>query len=406
MNSSSETSKKRPRLIAAAETLLVLLSTISLVYTVVTALDGGKDLATLQYIGRAWLTGVDLNGKRALLGPPPFAPVLFAPFALLSFAHLRAIFVLVNLVATAAILLLVKRLFGSAWPAKAHFYLAALVICWAPFRVTVRNGQLSLIITALLLGALLAWKRGAAVLAGFLLGLSFCKYPLTLLFAVYLIWRREWKIAGAAVLTVAALTVAFAFRLGLSPFDVTKDYVSTMLQSSPTHDAIFAGVTEIGPLLFALTENEGLANSLNIAIIFAAALVVGFVFWKRPRCEGFHLAILTFFTLWFVYHRIYDAVICVLPAAVFFDLIIRGESRKVGLIGVAALGLFSVSIPGLLTERLHLSSESLAANPAGFLGLHVERLLTFVMFWLLLIVLWKLRPHDRREPGALSAIEC
>lgn len=199
---------------AIAETAFFLLAAISVVYSVVTALGEGKDLATFQDIGRAWVAGVYQTGEGLFFGPPPFASVLFAPFALLPFAYLRAIFVLINLLAAAAILLLVKKLWGGAWPAKAHLYLAALVICWAPFRVTVRNGQLSLIITALLLGALLAWKRGADLLAGFLLGLSLSKYPLSLPFALYFVWRREWKIAAMAVLTVAGLTETFALRLG------------------------------------------------------------------------------------------------------------------------------------------------------------------------------------------------
>lgn len=205
---------------------------------------------------------------------------------------------------------------------------------------------------------------------------------------------------------MAGLTEAFALRFGLSLFDVTGDYNRIILHTSITNDAHFAGATEIGPLLFALTGNEQLANRLNIAVVVVAALAVCLVFWRTPHCEGFHLTILTFFSLWFVYHRIYDAVICVLPAAVFFDLIVRGKVRKLGFICVAALGLLAVSIPGLLTERLHLSGERLAANPAGFLRLHFERLLVFVMFWSLLILLWKLRPSDREEPGSVIAIEC
>lgn len=361
MNSASETSKERPRLMAIAETAFFLLAAISVVYSVVTALGEGNDLAVFQDMGRAWVAGVYQTAEGRFYGPPPFASVLFAPFALLSFAQLRAIFVPVNLLATVAILLLVKRLWGGAWPAKALLYLAALVMCWAPFRVTVRYGQISLIVTALVLGALLACRRGASVLAGLLLGLSLCKYPLTLPFALYFVWRREWKIAAVAVLTVAGLTQAFALRLGLSLFDVTGDYVRIMLHTSITNNAQFADATEIGPLLFALTGNEQLANRLNIAVVVVAAFAVCLVFWRRPRCEGFHLTILTFFSLWFVYHRIYDAVICVLPAAVFFDLIVRGKVRKLGFICVAALGLLAVSIPGLLTE----TASSQRRTPGG-----------------------------------------
>ncbi|HTF37496.1 MAG TPA: glycosyltransferase family 87 protein [Blastocatellia bacterium] len=406
MNSASETSKEHQWLMVIADTALLLFAAISFVYSVVTALGNGKDLATFQVIGRAWAAGVYRTGEGPLFGYPPFASVLLAPFALLSFDQLRAVFVAVNLLATVAILLLVKRLWGEAWPAKAYVYLAALVICWAPFRVTVRNGQISLIITTLVLGSLLARKRGASVLAGLLLGLSLCKYPLTLPFVLYFVWRREWKIAAAAGLTVALLTEAFALRLGLSLFDVTGDYVRGMLHISITNSVVFAGVTEIGPLLFALTGNEQFADWLNITLIFIAALAMCLVFWKTPHREEFHITILTFFSLWFVYHRVYDAVICVLPAAVFFDLIVRGRARKLGSICVAALGLLAVSVPGLLTERLHLSGERLAANPLGLLGLHLERLLVFVMFWSLLILLWNRRSRDRGEPGSLIAIEC
>jgi hypothetical protein len=406
VNSPPETSKEHQWLMVIADTALLLFAAISLVYSVVTALGNGKDLATFQVIGRAWAAGVYRTGEGPLFGYPPFASVLLAPLALLSFDQLRAIFVAVNLLATVAILLLVKRLWGEAWPVKAYVYLAALVICWAPFRVTLRNGQISLIMTTLVLGSLLARKRGASMLAGSLLGLSLCKYSLTLPFALYFVWRREWKIAAAAVLTVAVLTEAFALRLGLSMFDVTGDYVRGVLHISTTNDANFAGVTEIGPLLFALTGNEQFAGWLNIALIVIAALAMCLCFWKTPYREGCHIAILTFFSLWFVYHRVYDAVICVLPAAVFFDLIVRGRARKLGSICVAVLGLLAVSVPGLLTERLHLSGERLAASPLGLLGLHLERLLVFVMFWSLLILLWKRRSRDRVEPGSLIAIEC
>jgi hypothetical protein len=389
---------------AIAKTGFLTLSVVSLIYAAVTAPRDGIDLAMIQELGRAWVDGVYQTAAGRFYGPPPFAWVLFSPLSLISLTLLRVIFVAVNLAATGLILVLVKKLWGAAWPAKAHLYLAALFLCWSAFRVTLRNGQISLIVTALVLGAFLAWKRGASALAGLLLGLSLCKYSLTLPFALYFVWRRAWTVAAVAILTVTALTEVFALRLGLSLFEVTGDYVRIMLHTSITNEAHFTGATEIGPLLFALTGNEQLATGLYIAVTVVAVLAVGLVFWRTPRCEALHLTILTFFSLWFVYHRLYDAVICVIPAAVFVDLIVRDKIRKLGVIGVAALGLLAVSIPGLLTKRLHISSSSLAANPAGFVGLHFERFLVFGMFCLLLTYLWKLRPRNREGPGAV--IDC
>ncbi|HSB09012.1 MAG TPA: glycosyltransferase family 87 protein [Blastocatellia bacterium] len=400
---STETSRKHRRLMAIAESAFLLLAATSLVYSAVTALREGRDLAMFQDMGRAWVAGVYQTSEGPFYGPPPFASVLFSSFALLSFAQLRAIFVLFNLLATGAILLLVKRLWGAAWPARARMNLAAFVLCWASFRVTVRYGQISLIVTALVLAALLAWKRRSNVLAGLLLGVSLCKYPLTLPFALYFLWRREWKVVATAVLAVAALTGAYAIKLGLSPIAVTSDYVWALLHTSISNQARFNGVTDIGPILSALTGSRWLGRGLNIALALFGITAMATIFRRRPSCEKMHLTIVSLFSLWFVYHRIYDAVICVIPAAVFLDLIVRGKVRKPGFIGVAALGLLGASVSGILTERLHLGSESLAANPVGFVGLHFDRILVFGLFWSLIMFLWKLPPGDLEEPGTVAA---
>lgn len=384
-------SNMRPPLIAISEVALFLAALISLSYAVVTAPGQGKDLAMFQDMGRAWLDGRNQTAEGRFYGPPPFASVLFAPLALISTLQARIVFIAINLIAAAIIILFIKKLWGETWPGKTQLYLAALVLCWAPFRVTVRYGQISLIVTALILGALLAWKKNARLVAGLLLGLSLSKYPLTLPFALYFAWRREWKIVATAVLTVATLTEVFALRLGVSMFDVAGDYVRMMLQTSITNDAHFAGATEIGPLLFGLTGSERVSGWLNIALIAVALISMALVFRRTPKAGKFHLAVLTFFSLWFVYHRIYDAVILVIPAAGFADLMVRGTTRRVGIACVAILALFAVSIPGLLTERLHLSSANLSANPAGFVGVHFERFLVFGMFCWLLVLLSKVR---------------
>lgn len=401
----TETSNNHPPLIAIAEIAFFLLALISLSYAVVTAPGQGKDLAMFQDMGRAWLDGRNQATEGRFYGPPPFSSVLFAPLAMLSAMQARVVFVAINLIATAIIILLVKKLWGETWPARVPLYLAALLLCWAPFRVTMRYGQISLIVTALVLGGLLAWKKNAWLVAGLLLGLSLCKYPLTLPFALYFVSRREWKIVITAVLTVAALTEVFALRLGVSMFDVAGDYVRMMLQTSITNDAHFAGATEIGPLLFGLTGSERVSSWLNIAMIAGALISMALVFRRAPKAEKLHLAVVTFFSLWFVYHRIYDAVILVIPAAVFADLIIRDRHRRIGVACMAGIALFAISIPGLLTERLHLSAENLAANPAGFVGLHFERLLVFGMFWFLLVLLWKFGPGFLKDSPADSAID-
>jgi hypothetical protein len=128
------------------------------------------------------------------------------------------------------------------------------------------------------------------------------------------------------------------------------------------------------------------------------------VFRREPRCEKAHLAVVAFFSLWYVYHRTYDSVSCILPAAFFIDLLVRKRFRVFAAICLSALGLLAVSIPGLLTERLHLQVASLSANPLGFLGLQIERILIFGLFWSLLIFLWRVGPTDRAAKEQFGAL--
>ena len=381
--------RARSRVIAEVEVAVLLLALISLIYATVTAFDKGSDLAMFQDMGRRWVDGVYQTEESRFYGHPPYASVLYSAMAFLSFEQLRAVFVLINLLTTFLILLLIHKLWGSNWSARTHWLLAAFLLSSAPFRVALRYGQISLILTALVLGSFLAWKKKRAGLAGLLIGLSLAKYSLTLPFVLYLVWRREWKIVAGAVLTVGVLTEICALRFGLSPFVLIGDYVRLMQHISISNDPTFSGATEVGRLLFAITGSELIANQLNIALTLIALAAMGLVFWRKPRYEQTHLAALTFFSLWFVYHRIYDAVVCVLPAAVFVDFIVRHRFRRLSVIGLSALGLLSLNIPGLLTERLHLPADTLSANPAGFLALHVDRLLVFGMFWLLLITIWR-----------------
>ena len=116
---------------------------------------------------------------------------LFAPMALFSFDHLLIGWLLFNLGAAAILLRLTVRVFGNQWPLRIQLDMAALLFAWAPLRVALRNGQLSIIITALLAGTLLAGKRGKPILAGLLLGLSLCKYSLPFPFLLYFIWKKE-----------------------------------------------------------------------------------------------------------------------------------------------------------------------------------------------------------------------
>lgn len=371
---------------------------LSLTYAVVTAPAEGNgfDLGIFQGMGKAWVDGI--YQSNVIPGLPPYTEVLFAPLSLVSYAYLKIVWLVLNLAAASLCVYLAIKLFGEKWPAEARYFLAAFLLSWAPFRVTLRDGQISLIITALLLGALLARKRKRTWLGGALLGFALCKYPLSYAFFLYFIWRKEWKIVGMAIVVPALLTQIFAYRLGISALDVIRDYVSLMSKTFADEHPAFIGVTEIKPLVFYLTGGSELAaTAITVALSAAALILMLIAFSRRPQFEDIHYAIITFFILWSVYHRVYDSVLCVLPAALLIKNVVQCRYTLFSLVGLAFLALLVVSIPGLLTVRLNLSMESLSGSLVGFLGLHLERLLMFGMFCSFLLLLWNV---PRGEEGS------
>ncbi|HXG91823.1 MAG TPA: glycosyltransferase family 87 protein [Blastocatellia bacterium] len=388
---------------------LALLALASLSYAVVTAPANGKDLFTFQQGAKNWLTRSYQFGAGPGQMYPPFTLPLFSPLTLFSFEHALLLMLALNLAATAAIIYFTVKLWGARWSNQAIIFFAAFFLSWAPYRVTLRLGQISLIIVALLLGALLARQKKNNWLAGALLGISLCKYSLTLPFFLYFLWKREWKLIAAAVTVMAALTQVFAWHLGITALDATLNYIHSVGQLYAVKVYAFTGTTEIKMLILSLTGGKvALATAMNIALSLAALVCLAVVVRLSPKCEATHLAALAAFAMWSAYHRTYDAMLCIIPSAVLIDFYARGRFVRFSRFWIAALGLFIISVPGLLTERLKLSEADLLANPAGWLGLHIESLLVFALFWSMLWLAWKRgaapeQINERREPEASPA---
>jgi hypothetical protein len=361
---------------------LLLLALGSLTYGVVTAPQGGFDLHLFQATAKRWVDGSYTIGRGPAHMYPPFAVPLFAALAFVPFNVLIVLWLALNIAAAWLTLHFAIKLYGAEWGPRLGVYLSALLIVWAPFRVTLRLGQISLMVTALLLGALLARRKKRDILAGLLLGLSLCKYSLTLPFLLYFIFKREWRLVAVSLALPAVLAELFALRMGMSLVDVFSAYSNVMVERQVMGYSGFIGTTEIKMLFLSLTGgNETLTLVLTAAMIMTALIAMAVVFKRTPNSEGAHFALLALFALWSAYHRVYDSVICVMPAALFIDSIIHKRWVRFSRFWLGALGLLALSLPGLLTERLHMNAADLSSNVLGWLGLHVERLLVFGMFW-------------------------
>ncbi|HLG17597.1 MAG TPA: glycosyltransferase family 87 protein [Blastocatellia bacterium] len=377
----------------------VALASVS--YAVITAPYQGKDLACFHRGAQDWVTGAYRFGEGPMPLYPPFALPVFSPLAAIPMNPLVFVWVLLNLATTGAVLYLAGRLFGEGWAIRERFYLSVLLLSWAPFRVTLRVGQISLMITALLLGTLVARQNKKHLLAGVLLGLSLCKYSMALPFLLYFAWKRDWKTVAVALLIPAALTVVFSLRLGLSPIDAVGDYLRVVSQVQAAGVSGWTGTTEMKMLFFSLTgSDEGLTAVLTILLGVAGLTAMAVAFTRTPEFWRLHVAALSLFALWSSYHRTYDAVLCIVPAAVLIEFVRQGSHVDLGRIGLGGLALFSFGVPGLLTDRLGLSESRLSASLFGSLGLHVERLVVFGLFCALIAVAWNAYPKRATPRGS------
>lgn len=371
------------------ELALFSLALLSFIYALATAPGRGVDLRFFQEGAREWVDGVFQIGAGPIGEYPPFTLPLLSPIALLSFETLVVVWIVLNIAATMLSLHFAIKLWGREWPIKARLVFAAFFIAFAPFRITLRNGQICLMVMALLLGGLLARKRNKNFLAGALLGLSLCKYTLTFPFFLYFIWKREWKVVSTAILIPLALSEVFALRLGLSLFQVISQYFSLASQILVSGLPGRTGTTEIKLLFLDLSGNESFAATITLAFSIAALICMVIVFSRKPRWEPAHFAALALFALWSIYHRTYDSVMCLLPAALLVDFLIRKRFVAFSRFWLAGLGLLIISIPGVVVDRLKMSPADLSNNPLLTLGLHIERLLVFGMFWSLMFLMWR-----------------
>jgi hypothetical protein len=377
---------------------LLLPGVAAICYAIVTGVSRGEDLLTFYSRGEAWLIGAsDVSAVPGKLYPP-FAPPLFSLLTVLRFEHAVVVWIGINLVALLVTIYLASKLVAHSEMGRLLVYLAAFFLTWAPVRVTFRLGQNSLVIAALILGALVARQKGNKISAGLLLGLSLVKYSLSLPFFLYLVWKREWKMVLSSLALVALLTAVYAWHLEISPLEAITDSLS-MARDVQLSASTYVGTTEIRVLMLDLTANNELAASvLTTAVTLAALVAMAIVFLRHPKDESIHFALLSLFALWTAYHRVYDSVLCIIPAGLLIDYRMRKRFPGFSLFWLCGLGLLVVSIPGLLTERLKIPAAELSNTPLGFAGLHVERILMFGLFWSLFWIAWDGRPARRSTP--------
>jgi hypothetical protein len=133
---------------------------------------------------------------------PPIMPITLSPLmALPPVTGAVAWFALKALMATAcivAVLRMVRGPDGPPWPWWGE--LLVIVLSLRPLLSDLHHGNINILILALIVAMLAAWRSGLDVLAGLLLALAITMKVTPALFVPYFIWKRSWRTAGSSLL--------------------------------------------------------------------------------------------------------------------------------------------------------------------------------------------------------------
>jgi hypothetical protein len=151
---------------------------------------------------------IDINAH------PPTAVLLSLPFAGLSYPNAVLAWNLLSLAALAASVWLITRQLGMRWE-RWHVLpaVALLMICW-PLRQQIQQGQLTLLLLLLIVGAWAANRWGHEKWAGVLLGIAAVIKIFPGFLFLYFLFRRQWRVVGVGAVTVLVLTGATLAVLG------------------------------------------------------------------------------------------------------------------------------------------------------------------------------------------------
>jgi len=302
------------------------------------------------------------RGRQAFVYPPP-AYALLGPLTRLPWTVQRGVWNGLNTLLYLCALWLTCRLFGLPLRSPAGLALLGIGLAGNPAQICIALGQTGIVVYLLLCAS---WNlqppAGRAprreVLAAIALGLALVIKPqFALVFVAYDLYAGRRRVAlGAAALALASLLAALALHAQAAQIVQTWLDNARLLMSAdadPLHVRFPHQLINLESPLAVLTGKRVLAQWLSLAACTLLALAyVGADRGDRAMrgaAADAHdrwltgLALAATLSLLVFYHRIYDAVILLVPAALALRQLARGDVRGWLLLGLLAPLLVPVS---------------------------------------------------------------
>jgi Glycosyltransferase family 87 len=328
--------------------VLFLSACIQVVFWVGNVADPGNDFRTFYTAGYVVRTGnahnlydaelqFRLQNQLASELPvvlhyihPPYEAYLYAPFSLLSYRNAYFAFLAFNLV-----------LLGSSfWWLRARMRNLAAIFPWLPLAIfaafppitiALLQGQDSVLLLAILVGAALLLDRNRPFASGALLALGLFRFQIVLPIAVlFLLWRR-WRFSAGFTGSAAVL---FLVSLAMVGWSGAKTYCANLLsfgQLLPSQDAhLFRMaprfILNLRGLIFSFQRFHVPHIWLTVLTVLASIGIL-YLAAKKPASASFTLAIpaAALVSYHFLMH---DMSVLLLPLVLVLDQCVRFEGTN------------------------------------------------------------------------------
>jgi hypothetical protein len=182
------------------------------------------------------INGIDEEGKFSPF--PPLTAIVLLPFAHFTPIVAKQIWTVIN------ILLLIANIFLLASLLKKDFAFSLLLFLlsgWALINA-IKLGQLYLLLVFTILLGYKLYTENEKILSGIVFGMMIPIKYFPVIFLIYFIIAKEWRVVFATVITVCVLSIAGIIVMGWS---IHSEFISTVFVSHVTgnlsHQNMFSG---------------------------------------------------------------------------------------------------------------------------------------------------------------------
>lgn len=380
-------------------------SDFSLIWQSTRAWAQGQSPYTVESTTRVWEEHAGAGGEAppsernpALLVYPPSTFVVMAPWCLTDWTRSAVLWAAGNTVLLLGSVVLTLGLAGLSPRRAAWWFGAAGMLLLAPGHTSISVGQVSVLVYFLIVLAHAMRVAGRPNACGGLLGLACAIKPqVALLFLAYEVGRRRWRVGIAGAVTVAVVGALGVWWLSRAGIDWLPEWRANLAAFANSDNA---NPTASNPLRYHLINLHYLLHGFVGDVGTVKLLVYGVC---GGLCAGYFAADLgkpegrgeltsasfvAVIAMLVVYHRMYDAVVLLLPAA---WLVRELAARRPGVLqGAAGLGLAAYLLPGASLLNSLAASGRLPATvvEAGWFQRLVMPHAVLALLGLAAVLLW------------------